>query len=188
MILKGHFELFTILYKLYVRFNYKSSKTFGTWAQMGTHSMKIDVYELKLAPHPLLINWGLLYSEAFLLKIHVSFFSLLRPFSANFFSERPFSEKFFYPQIAHSLWSIHDLRKWKVIFPLKNESCFVYKEKVYFQENKIASISILHSGYLYYVDGYKKWNRSSQTTVIDIKTTALNMQLNGIGLIHRNRS
>ena len=30
-----------------------------------------------------------------------------------------------------------------------------------------------HSGYLYYIDGYKKWNRSSQTTVIDIKTTAL---------------
>ena len=103
MILKGHFELFTILYKLYVRFNYKSSKTFGTWAQMGTHSMKIDVYELKLAPHPLLINWGLLYSEAFLLKIHVSFFSLLRPFSAKFFSERPFSEKFFYPQIVGRL-------------------------------------------------------------------------------------
>jgi hypothetical protein len=30
-----------------------------------------------------------------------------------------------------------------------------------------------HSGYLYYIDGYKKWNRSSQTIVIDIKTTAL---------------
>ena len=42
-----------------------------------------------------------------------------------------------------------------------------------------------HSGYLYYIDGYKKWNRSSQTTVIDIKITALTMQLNGIGLIRR---
>ena len=30
-----------------------------------------------------------------------------------------------------------------------------------------------HSGYLYYIDGYKKWNRSSQTTVIDIKRTTL---------------
>ena len=30
-----------------------------------------------------------------------------------------------------------------------------------------------HSGYLYYIDGYKKWNRSSQTTVTDIKTPAL---------------
>ena len=45
-----------------------------------------------------------------------------------------------------------------------------------------------HSGYLFYIDGYKKWGRSSQTTVIDIKTAALKMQLNGIGLIYRNRS
>ena len=27
-------------------------------------------------------------------------------------------------------------------------------------------------GYLYYIDGYKKWNRSSQTTEINIKATA----------------
>ena len=47
---------------------------------------------------------------------------------------------------------------------------------------------IIHSGYLYYLDGYKKWNRSSQTTVIDIKTTALKMQLNGIGVVHGKRS
>jgi hypothetical protein len=30
-----------------------------------------------------------------------------------------------------------------------------------------------HSGYHYYIDGYKTCNRSSQTTEIDIKTTAL---------------
>ena len=30
-----------------------------------------------------------------------------------------------------------------------------------------------HSGYLYYIDGYKKKMRSSQTTMIDIKITAL---------------
>ena len=30
----------------------------------------------------------------------------------------------------------------------------------------------LHRGYFYYIDGYKKWNRSSQPTMIDIKTTA----------------
>ena len=35
-----------------VRLNYKSSKTLGIWAQMGTHSMQMDVYELKLVPHP----------------------------------------------------------------------------------------------------------------------------------------
>ena len=31
----------------------------------------------------------------------------------------------------------------------------------------------VHSGYVYYIDGYKKYNRSSQTTVIGIKRTAL---------------
>ena len=41
-----------------------------------------------------------------------------------------------------------------------------------------------HSGYLYYIDGYKKWNRSSQTSVIDIKTTALKNAIEW----HRNRS
>ena len=44
-----------------------------------------------------------------------------------------------------------------------------------------------HSGYLYYIDVYKKWSRLSQTTVIDTKTTAIKMQLNSIGLTRRNR-
>ena len=32
---------------------------------------------------------------------------------------------------------------------------------------------LAHSGYLYYIDGYKKQNRSCQTIVIDIKRTTL---------------
>ena len=36
-----------------------------------------------------------------------------------------------------------------------------------------------HSVYLYYIDGYKKYSRSSQTTVIDIKTTALKNAIEG---------
>ena len=31
----------------------------------------------------------------------------------------------------------------------------------------------MHSGYLCYIDGYKNYSRSSQTTVIDIKRTTL---------------
>ena len=38
---------------------------------------------------------------------------------------------------------------------------------------KLLFCSEIHSGYLYYTDGYKKQNRSSQTTVIDIKITTL---------------
>ena len=33
--------------------------------------------------------------------------------------------------------------------------------------------STVHSGYPYYIDGYKKYNRTSQSTVIAIKITAL---------------
>ena len=43
----------------------------------------------------------------------------------------------------------------------------------------------IHNGYLYYLyRRLQKYNISSQTSVIDIKTTALKMQLNGIGLLH----
>ena len=55
------------------------------------------------------------------------------------------------------------------IIPLN--SALQVLEKKYLLE-KVLSL-FQHSGYLYYIDGYKKWNRSSQTTVIDTKRIAL---------------
>ena len=45
----------------------------------------MDVYELKLAPHPKLINSGLLYTETFLHKIPVGPSYLLRHFSSKYY-------------------------------------------------------------------------------------------------------
>ena len=76
-----------------------------------------------------------MYTEAFLLKIHVSSFSLLRPFSAKFFSERPFSEKFFLPpdptifpgiaspeNICRSNYSIYELKNFNNV-----ETTYLYE-------------------------------------------------------------
>ena len=114
-----------------LRFNYKSFKTLGVYGLKWAHAMKIYVYELKLAPHPWLINWGLLFTEAILHKIHVRPSYLLRPFSAKSFSERPFSEKFFYPQICKSFnWNAKSRKATYdcVYFNLVRFECFTVLE------------------------------------------------------------
>ena len=61
------------------------------------------------------------------------------------------------------------LKKYLVIFR------WILTIKIDYESQILAFFDCLalHSGYLYYIDGYKKWNRLSQTTVIDIKITAI---------------
>jgi hypothetical protein len=61
----------------------------------------------------------------------------------------------------------------RLFLPIDQKESLIHIGIIHRLKPYLFRIPGLHSGYLYYIDGYKKYNRSSQTTVIDIKTTAL---------------
>ena len=77
------------------------------------------------------------------------------------------------------LWSYYGLKRHKFYYiSLHILRGYVYYFCQIFQRLRLFKglrlfQTLEHSGYLYYIDGYKKQNRSSQTTVIGIKITTL---------------